>query len=199
MHISTYLELSSRTEKKFPDGMALSQNRAELLHAALGVAGEAGEIAEAFLQSYQGMPLDVINLGEEAGDFGWFLAALSRLNHISAEVIETEIAQGYKAAPSSLEVAGQQLCAASGRIVDLIKKDVIYGKQLDSAVLVVEILSAWHQLGTFICAICMDPDRVFEANIAKLAKRFGDKYSDTAANFRDLSAEREHLSDAFAT
>jgi len=54
----------------------------EIIHAALGIASEAGELATSVKRwvAY-GQPLDVENIIEEAGDCLWFIAMLMwRLN-----------------------------------------------------------------------------------------------------------------------
>ena len=47
----------------------------------------------------------------------------------------------------------------------------------------------------FATAVLLEVDlaEAFEVNIAKLAKRYGDKYSDYAAINRDIDAERAVL------
>lgn len=47
------------------------------LHAAVGIAGEAGEILDCVKKTWiYGKELDVVNLVEEAGDVMFYLAAL---------------------------------------------------------------------------------------------------------------------------
>jgi len=47
-----------------------------MAHAALGIAGEAGEIAGLFQKEYQGHALDLTRLHEELGDLCWFVAEM---------------------------------------------------------------------------------------------------------------------------
>lgn len=48
-----------------------------LLHAAIGIFTEAGEILEAMLASVEsGKPVDEVNLLEEVGDLNWYIAIL---------------------------------------------------------------------------------------------------------------------------
>lgn len=64
-----YQRQANRTAKKGPD---LNYN---LNHAALGLAGEAGEFVDAVKKSViYGKPLDVANLREEMGDLLWYIA-----------------------------------------------------------------------------------------------------------------------------
>lgn len=45
-----------------------------LLHSVLGLASEAGELAEALMEYFNGGELDFDNLREEFGDSAWYLA-----------------------------------------------------------------------------------------------------------------------------
>lgn len=50
-----------------------------LLHAAMGIGTEAGELLDAFKrQLFYGKPLDVVNIKEEVGDLMWYVAILLR-------------------------------------------------------------------------------------------------------------------------
>ena len=74
-----YEENSERTEKKFPQGLDLSQEQMELLHAAIGISTEAGEILDAFKKHLiYGQPLDRVNISEEIGDVMWYIAIMTR-------------------------------------------------------------------------------------------------------------------------
>lgn len=64
-----------------------------LTNAALGLAGEAGEIADDIKKSvYHGHPLNVDKLIKEAGDVAWYLALLCEILKTTLdEVFETNI------------------------------------------------------------------------------------------------------------
>ena len=52
---------------------------ADLLHGAIGVATESGELLDAIKKHiFYGKPLDLVNLREEIGDVMWYLAILCR-------------------------------------------------------------------------------------------------------------------------
>ena len=52
---------------------------ADLLHGAIGVATESGELLDAIKKHiFYGKALDVVNLREEIGDVMWYLAILCR-------------------------------------------------------------------------------------------------------------------------
>jgi len=80
-------ELSSRTlpteGKQHWFGLCLGtpsgpgyDKRVDLVHAAFGMAGEAGEVVDLIKKSmYYGKPLDLVKVKEEAGDLLWYIAA----------------------------------------------------------------------------------------------------------------------------
>lgn len=76
---------SKFVESRFAEGRRLSEDEAELLHAALGVSGEAGELVDAIKKSvFYERPLDVDNVIEECGDILFYIQAL--LNTIADDV-----------------------------------------------------------------------------------------------------------------
>lgn len=61
-----------------------------MLHAALGVCGEAGELADALKKRFvYGKPLDLQNLVEELGDLRFYMEAI--MNHFG--ISDTEVLQ----------------------------------------------------------------------------------------------------------
>lgn len=65
-----------------------------LLHSALGIFTEAGEMLEAILKQFGGEPLDVANFAEELGDVDWYKAIAHDETGISEEQLrETNIAK----------------------------------------------------------------------------------------------------------
>lgn len=71
-----YQQGALRTEASLEAVLKLvEQDRIRLLHAALGLASEAGEFADQIKRHlfYQ-TPLDRVNLAEELGDLMWYIA-----------------------------------------------------------------------------------------------------------------------------
>lgn len=71
------------------------EHREQVLNGALGLAGEAGEIADRFKKVYfQGHDPDRSKVLEELGDAMWYIAALATTEGISLEeVAEFNIAK----------------------------------------------------------------------------------------------------------
>lgn len=61
----------------------------DMLHGAIGVATEAGELLDALKRSvYYGQPLDRTNLIEELGDLEWYMAVLRKALDVSQEEVQ---------------------------------------------------------------------------------------------------------------
>jgi NTP pyrophosphatase (non-canonical NTP hydrolase) len=72
MDIKTYLSASERT-------LIDKGHDMNLLHAAMGISTESGELMDAFKRKlFYGKPLDVVNVKEEIGDIMWYVAILLR-------------------------------------------------------------------------------------------------------------------------
>lgn len=55
---------------------------------ALGIVGEAGEVADLLKKVlYHGKPLDVFHLREELGDVLWYLTSLAELHNLNLDDI----------------------------------------------------------------------------------------------------------------
>lgn len=72
MDIATYKAASERT-------LIDKGHDMNLLHAAMGIGTEAGELLDAFKRKlFYGKELDVVNVKEEIGDIMWYVAILLR-------------------------------------------------------------------------------------------------------------------------
>ena len=72
----------------------------------------------------------------------------------------------------------------AGELLDTIKKFAIYQKPLDFTNLVEELGDIEFYLEGIRQAFSLDRDDILKANIVKLRKRYGDKYSNLAAQVR---------------
>jgi len=79
----SYEEQAAKFDRGYTDlaerlgGGAPDHTRLKLLHATLGVAGEAGELVDAVKKHVlYNKPLDVENLKEECGDLLWYMTLL---------------------------------------------------------------------------------------------------------------------------
>lgn len=70
--MSTYQQDALRT---LSDKYHIGAINPDLMHAAIGLATESGELLDAIKKCvFYGKPLDVVNVKEELGDLLWYLA-----------------------------------------------------------------------------------------------------------------------------
>ncbi len=81
----------------------------------------------------------------------------------------------------------------AGEIMDMVKKHVFYGADLDLTNLKEELGdSDWYK-GIMCDAVNFTFEEIWEANIAKLKSRYGEKFKEDKALNRDLDKERKIL------
>lgn len=87
MNNQEYQMLAKRTAKD------MGTKELQLVHSALGLAGEAGEFTDAVKKNFiYGKPTDVANLVEEMGDALWYIAlACNTLGITIGEVMQQNI------------------------------------------------------------------------------------------------------------
>lgn len=179
----------------------ISQRRnIRLLHAAMGVVTEVGELFEMLDKP----ELDLTNLREECGDAFWYCAIIVDELGWNLEELMIRGSQGISGAIAQVSdeerrekvsIILAQSAKASSILLDVMKKSVFYGKAFDSSKfkenteeLIAQMMILLH-LGGF------DIEESFDINIAKLQKkRFkGGKFSEKEAIVRNLEEERKTL------
>lgn len=187
MHLNEYQRLAGRTLLDEADQLPTSLEYM-LMWNALGLAGEAGEVAELFSQQE---PISMALLTKELGDLLWYVGACcSKLGITMQVALDTS----RRAEPfifpetSTTHDLVLYLVAAAGSVCDALKKQICHRHGLNVATLV-------PQLGTIIrcinqlCIRCqIDIVDVMNANIQKLAARYPEGYSSAAS--KDWQATR---------
>ena len=192
MNFKEYVPLAMRTCKSLPTADHIN-------HMCLGIVGEMGELVDAIKKAYvYGKGIDQTNIVEEIGDVSWYTAGLVQHFPTLADWMDSdELKQSVNY--EKLEVARKNVTRAillnamstANLAVDLMMFADNDNLQDTDAEEVVKTLGT----SLFATAVLLDVDlaEAFEVNIAKLAKRYGDKYSDYAAINRDIDAERAVL------
>lgn len=127
---------SNFVEKKFKPGLdilnSLTVPRCELLHAAMGIAGEAGELLDAIKKHViYDKPLDMQNVVEELGDLRFFMQAMQNLLFISdSEIIKHNVdklskryKKGYSNEEAQQRADKQEVTEQTNAIVNAILKE----------------------------------------------------------------------------
>jgi NTP pyrophosphatase (non-canonical NTP hydrolase) len=89
--------------------------------------------------------------------------------------------------------AGIGLSTEAGEFLDALKKHIFYGKDLDRVNLKEEMGDLFWYLAIACDELDVDFEPLMQRNIEKLKARYGEKFSETKAEQRDLSLEREIL------
>ena len=89
------------------------------------------------------------------------------------------------------------VASEGGEIADQMKKHLFYGKPLDITNLAEEIGDVFWYLALLSNELGINFDKIMQLNIAKLQKRYGDKFSEQRAVERNLEIERGILEGAF--
>lgn len=192
MNFIEYVPLARVTMKELP-------HREHLIHMALGIVGEFGELIDAVKKvAIYGKPADIVNYTEEIGDVLWYYAGLHRELSVDPVYSQEALHEGmtcewHTTAPdisNPIELGASMVmlnnvaadqCAA---LVGLEK----FENEMGVVVLGLTIATVARSLG-------VNPEDAMERNIAKLKARYGDKFSAHAALHRDLAGERKVLED----
>ena len=159
MNLKQYQDLAFRTEKMPTHVRGYELFKFRLMHHALGLAGELGELDESMCDTK-----------EEGGDMMWYVAGFANsINYVlgSAPILVPK---------------EKTLTTAVGELVDFVKRIVIYDKLYDedNARNVVEMVM--QKIFSHVCQNeAVDFQLMLEDNIAKLRKRYPEKYTNEAA------------------
>lgn len=193
--IDQYQPLARRSLKELPQ-------REHFIHMGLGIIGEIGEFADAVKKNAIYLkPLDSVNLMEEGGDTFWYTGNL----HPEIPVPQTQLqaafdlgyAQGKAQAGQGIFEGGllviEVMAQASTAMCNIIGGPQNMADPLDYDKAATNVIIIYKALGRLYGAFNLDLLQSLEVNIAKLAKRYGDKFSEYAALNRDLDGERQVL------
>lgn len=169
--ISKYQELAKRTLA------SLGSQAIDGAHMALGLVTEVEEMLNGVEKE------DDVNIIEEHGDCNWYIANECNIYNLSF---------------SQLYDVAQEMCTdydpiSLGDIVDLHKKELAYGKEMD----IDELENNLIILIMRLMSVCEDWMFTYEdslqRNIDKLQARYPEKFTSDKALNRDLEKERKIL------
>ncbi len=166
----------------------LTGKNAHLLHMAVGISGEAAELLGAFEAEAEGKSLDMENVLEELGDLEFYIEGLRQGLGVTRDKVLNTFPSVLVAPNGDYDYSGWyavKISTRSGDILDLIKKVVVYQKDVELEKIVKELSSLETVLDAVRDSCDITYEQCLEANIAKLGKRYdGFKYSDSAAQTR---------------
>jgi len=166
-----------------------------LLHGAIGLSSELAEAQELVEKP----TIDAVNLKEEMGDLFWYMGIIVdelklnpeevfMFNDTGATVTFTVHEQR-----ANLQAQINGMVKSVGVLVDLLKKSVMYGKELNEAGVKEKLQALDYYINQALRLFGQTSAGSRERNIEKLRARYGEKFTEAAALERNLAAEREIL------
>ncbi|HET8686854.1 MAG TPA: hypothetical protein VFM18_09335 [Methanosarcina sp.] len=186
VNFENYKEMAMRTAK-----MPESEHDG-LLHAAVGMGSEVGELAITVARHDWLQHIDVENTIEEVGDVMWYIALLcavleiDMLHDLSGFDNDTAVIEFENRPPKMLPVKKlshkhQMLSYYCGELITLIKAHCYYGKELPKE----KIRFVAAHAVRFCSEICeffgYQIESAMLANIVKLRKRYPEKFTEKDA------------------
>lgn len=164
----------------------------ELLHAALGMSSELGEVFAAIKKN------DMTNLVEELGDIMWYhgLAELTLFPESSDKAnhyLQLELVPYTEKISAKTKDLSIDLVESVSDFVDVIKKSVIYGKSVDDFQIELKLNKIHGIVRNMANSSGVSLDTVCNVVVQKLSKRYKGGYTDNKAITRDLKLERETM------
>tara|TARA_B100001971_G_scaffold84647_1_gene78250 strand:+ start:357993 stop:358385 length:393 start_codon:yes stop_codon:yes gene_type:complete len=89
--------------------------------------------------------------------------------------------------------AGIGISTEAGEFLDALKKHIFYGKDLDKVNLAEEMGDLFWYMAIVADELGFEFEEVMTRNIQKLKARYGEKFTEEAAEKRDLDRERKIL------
>lgn len=170
-----YQERAARTIAR------LGSNAADGAHMALGITTETEELKDALKVN------DFVNAREEHGDTNWYIANECNIYGLDFEHLMIDAKAGLlfdKIEPFELH-----------NIVDLHKRELAYGKEMDVDALEAQLVILIQYLILVAERLEFSYEDSLKRNIDKLYKRYPDKFSQENALNRDLEEEHKTLKD----
>lgn len=208
MKASEYFELAARTLSDKGPIMNLE-------HARIGYKTEIGEAFDAIKRFvfYNKPEINVVNLMEELGDCAWYVhiafmqansygifAKTSTFDHLNLTPYLDEEVTEFSADMYDDEddEDEEDEDIDSENMLDLNEELCAMLVLIDDASSELELADGmFTAIGRICNALGVPLDVVLQANIAKLAKRYPDKFDNVSAFIRDLSKEENILEAAF--
>ncbi len=165
--IAQYQEAATRTLLDAPE-VPVEGRDIMLIWNALGLAGEAGELAELVFD----YPHEKGKIADELGDAVWYIAAnATKLNMSFTRIVGQADRELYLYTTPQIIVA--RLCVHAGKVADLFKKGILHRHGLDTRAIEDEYVNCM----TCICGLATEYELPFRGvvlagNLKKIDRRY---------------------------
>jgi len=166
----------------------LDTDTLRLLHASIGICGEAGELIEAYANP--NLEIDRINVIEEIGDILFYIVIVCDVTGFSF--------QDFCDPPIKIDTVEPQrlvhsIMINSSHLMDQMKKSVFYCRGTEPNKLFPHLKTLSQMIRSLIGVIDSDIREVLSKNDQKLAQRTGTVFSKDKVLNRNLEKERDEL------
>lgn len=154
----------------------LTAIKAERLHMAVGLSGEVGELAAAYVDASINDKMDSVNLQEELGDIEFYLEGLHQVYGI-----ETMQPTNAFYAEVTNDIVLLSIVASVGDVLDMVKKEAVYNKVVDSTEINEALLKVrvhLDDLYTNLQNLGITRESARDANLEKLLKGANARYKE---------------------
>lgn len=165
----------------------LNEGLTDMLHCAIGFSTEVGELMAATTSK----TTDIINIAEEIADQMWYISNLA--NFINYDLYTNIVIHNDLTKQASVEEITAKLVILQGDLLDIFKKVIFYGKELDANKLIEIINYIVIEINNLSNCLEFNLPDLLDKNIAKLRVRFPDKFISENALNRNLNEERKTL------
>jgi NTP pyrophosphatase (non-canonical NTP hydrolase) len=170
-----------------------------LIHACAGIPSELAEVIEVNRRFESTGSIDRVNLMEEISDILWYLGiasdAIGQVDFVSGRSPFAAIV-----VPSDFDLSDHitifvnEIATEAGELVDkVVKKSIFYGKVVEDDSIAQHLRTIHQWCVSLLEDTGYTVEHAREINIAKLKKRYGEKFTEAAALDRNLDAERKIL------
>jgi len=157
---------------------------AHILHMAIGIAGESGELASVIHSKFEFEAIDKKNVVEELGDLEFYLEGFRQGLGISRleTIVDDTSYDMDRGIMSSAKNGAMFLNIASSILLDQIKKVAFYVKPVNTDNVVKSLIKIEGHMYILRKCFYITYEQTLEHNIAKLGDRYqGHQYSDEQA------------------
>ena len=170
------------------DGQAiideLTPNATHLLHMAVGIAGEAGELCQAIYTAHKFDEIDVENVMEELGDLEFYLEGLRQGLQLARNQT-VSMFDDHEFCDSNLTTSVHNavlLNIECSILLDFIKKSAFYVKPVKTESVVQSLMKINNHMTVLRECFGMSREATIDHNINKLGERYqGHSYSNEQA------------------
>ena len=161
----------------------LTPDSIHLLHMAVGIAGEAGELCQAIYSKSNFDEIDKENVIEELGDLEFYLEGFRQ--GLQLERIETLGVGGGATAGSDMITVKDKavlLNVEASILLDFVKKHVFYVKTIKIDSVINSLTKINNHMFILRSRFCIEYHEAIDHNIAKLGERYkGHSYTNEQA------------------